>query len=182
MAPIHIHTPAASVLPACAPEALAALGPLLCLHAAADPHLLTGWSRAVRLIAAIRLDSDGPWEALRFFDAAGACCWCLHLLPDSDFHAWERLLQCLPVEADRAASLCASAWPWRRAPQPRWRACALRLHVLPEGRGSARLAATDVRLSKLGHSCAQRITRQAGASAGMEASASWPGVPVSGAH
>ena len=139
-------------------------------------------SRAVRLTALIRLDSDGPWEALRFFDAAGACCWCLHLLPDSDFHAWERLLECLPVEADRAASLCASAWPWKRAAQSRWRACALRLHALSEGRGSTRLAATDVRLSKLGRSCAQRITRQAGASAGLEAPASWPGVPVSWAH
>jgi hypothetical protein len=153
--------PPFSPLLACTPTALAALGPLLCLHVDGDPHLLSGWRRARSLIASVHLDSDGPCEALRFFDATGVCCWQLHLLPDSDFHAWERLLARLPT-ADAAPLPRADAWTWRRRPAPHWRACALRLHAL-DGGPSRLLAAADTRLSPLGHACAGRIARRASA-------------------
>ena len=153
----------------CTPEALAELGPLLCLHDATDPHLLSGWSRAVRVMATISLDSDGPCESLRFFDASGQGCWRLHLLPDSDCHAWERLLSRLPVQADPGQPRTGRAFGWKHAATPQWRACALRLHALPESRDRTRLAATDVRLSNLGRSCAQRLIRQAGAAPGIDA-------------
>lgn len=146
---------------ACPPEALSALGPLLCLHGAADAHLLSGWSRAQRLLAQVRLDSDGPSEALHFFDEAGTGCWRLYLLPDSDFHAWERLLSRLPVQAETVPSW-RQFWSGKRRIAPQWHACALRLHVVADTRGDVRLAATDVGLSRLGQACAQRIARQAG--------------------
>lgn len=153
----------AVALHACPMPALVALGPLLCLHHAADPHLLSGWRRAHRLVAQVQLDSDGPCEALRFYDAAGQCCWRLHLLPDSDFHAWELLLSRLPVlpETNGRAAL---ALPAMRGLRARWRASALRLHAVA-GNGiaaPARLAATDVLLSPLGQACAHRIARESG--------------------
>ncbi|MFY2763746.1 Hemin transport protein [Arenimonas sp. MALMAid1274] len=157
-----ITAPAAPGLSACTPEALSALGPLLCLHDAADPHLLSGWTRAVRVHAAIRLDSDGPCESLHFYDACGQACWRLHLLPDSDCHAWEHLLARLPVHTDGDAAPRTGLFGRKHAAAPRWRACALRLHALPEERSPLRLAATDVRLSPLGRGCAQRLIRQAG--------------------
>lgn len=176
MAPKPLHAPAAADrgigLAACTPEALSALGPLLCLHDSACPHLLSGWSRAVRVHASIRLDSDGPCESLQFFDAQDHACWRLHLLPDSDFLAWEHLLARLPVEHDRPGKGWLQCLGWHRATLPRWRACALRLHSLPEERSRARLAATEVRLSTLGLSCAQRLIAQAGASPGLDANAS----------
>lgn len=139
----------------CLPETLASLGPLLCLHDSTDPHLLAGWTRAVRMAASVRLDSDGPTESLCFFDAHGRGCWCLQRLPDSDFHAWERLVETLPLVADSTAAM-APRWA-RRSALPAWRACALRLHALPGTGGGARLAAADVRLSPLGEACARRL-------------------------
>ena len=161
---LPFRNPAVSpALRACTPADLAALGPLLCLHDAFEAHPMAGWSRASGLVASIRLDSDGPCEALRFTDAAGDCCWQLHLLPDSDFLAWERLIARLPVEADAARPWRGGLWPWRRGVS-RWRACALRLHALPGLRGDAtRLAAADTVLSPLGRACADRLARQAGA-------------------
>lgn len=145
----------------CVPETLAALGPLLCLHDSADPHLLAGWTRAVRMAASVRLDSDGPAESLCFFDAAGRGCWCLQRLPDSDFHAWERLVVTLPITTD---PLAPSRIRWgKRSASPAWRACALRLHALPGTRGGARLAAADVSLSPLGQACALRLAGAASA-------------------
>jgi hypothetical protein len=160
------HSPSIDGLPlapsfACTPAALATLGPLLCLHVDDDAHLLDGWRRATTLLASVHLDSDGPCEALRFFDTRGECCWQLHLLPDSDFHAWENLLSRLPA-ADAAPLPRAAAWTWRRQPAPRWRACALRLHALDAG-PSRRLAVADTRLSPLGQACATRIARRGGA-------------------
>jgi hypothetical protein len=148
---------------ACTPTALAALGPLLCLHVDGDSHLLDGWRRATTLLASVHLDNDGPCEALRFFDDRGECCWQLHLLPDSDFHAWENLLARLPA-TDALPVPRAGAWSWRRQPAPRWRACALRLHALEAGT-SRRLAVADTRLSPLGQVCANRIAHSAGACA-----------------
>ncbi|HQZ31026.1 MAG TPA: Hemin transport protein [Arenimonas sp.] len=149
--------------PAFQPENLAALGPVLCLHAATDPHLLSGWTRATHSYASVTLDSDGPCEGICFLDAAGACCWQLQRLPDSDFMGWEQLLSTLPRSAD--APLRPSHWlrHWPACISKRWRGCAVRLHTLPGPRGSARLAATDVALSGLGQGCAQRLARFAGA-------------------
>jgi hypothetical protein len=141
---------------ACPVEALGALGPLLCLHAPGDPHLLTGWRRARALRAQVRLDSDGPHEALHFLDEDGADCWRLYLLPDSDFHAWERLLATLPVQIDGAVA-GRRFWRGKRSALPHWQACALRLHAVPYPGGGVQLAAADVELSPLGRACAQRI-------------------------
>jgi len=162
-------TPASSV---CTPETLVALGPLLCLHDSADPHLLAGWTRAVSMAASVRLDSDGPTESLCFFDARGHVCWCLQRLPDSDFHAWERLMMVLPTATD--ALLASNSRRGKRSARPAWRACALRLHALPGTRGGARLAAADVSLSPLGQACARRL---AGAALAMDLSLparGWP--------
>lgn len=141
---------------ACPAETLAALGPLLCLHAPGEPHLLSGWRRARTLCAQVRLDSDGPHEALHFFDDDGVDCWRLHLLPDSDFHVWERLLATLPVQVDGEVA-GRRTWRTKRSALPHWQACALRLHAVSEPGGGVGLAAADVRLSPLGRACAQRI-------------------------
>lgn len=146
----------------CPPDALSALGPLLCLHGAGDAHLLSGWTRAQRLMAQVRLDSDGPSEALHFYDEAGHCSWRLYLLPDSDFHAWERLLSRLPVEAGPPSGW-RRFWSRERRVAPQWHACAVRLHAIADAQGGVRLAATDVDLSRLGQACARRIAHQAGA-------------------
>ena len=146
----------------CTPSALSTLGPVLCLHAATDPHLLTGWSRAAGVAASVFLDSDGPGESLHFYDIAGAECWRLQMLPDSDFHAWEKLLACLPVKTDIGLQSARAVRAWPRCAQPRWRACALQLHALPRHRGKMRLAATDVSLSALGAQCLDRVMRRCG--------------------
>lgn len=140
-------------------EALGALGPLLCLHAPADPHLLSGWRRACTVRAHVRLDSDGPHEALHFFDTDGVGCWRLYLLPDSDFHAWERLLATLPVHVDGVAS-GRRFWRSKRMALPQWHACALRLHAVSDSAGGIQLATADVVLSPLGRACAQRIAER----------------------
>ena len=152
--PVDIHR--------CPVEALAALGPLLCLHAPSDPHPLTGWRRARHVRAQVRLDSDGPHEALHFFDADGRDCWRLYLLPDSDFHAWERLLATLPVRVEGPVAGCGF-WRGKRSALPHWQACALRLHAVSgTATGGIQLAAADVVLSPLGRSCAQRLAEHGG--------------------
>ena len=152
---------AALPIGACSPDALSALGPVLCLHGAGDPHLLAGWSRATHFAARIGLDSEGPSESICFFNDAG-CCWRLHRLPDSDFLAWERLLErtpAVPAESPRAASWLQRC---KHAAISPWRACGVRLLAVSDATGTARLAATDVNLSRLGLECAQRIARSIG--------------------
>ncbi len=160
MAPLLVATHSVDANPvgvqACSVESLSALGPLLCLHAPPDSHLLNGWRRARSLLAHIRLDSDGPHEALHFFDADGFDCWRLCLLPDSDFLAWERLLATLPVHVDSVVA-GRRIWGNKRTAQPHWQACALRLHAVSDPEGSPQLATADVVLSVLGRRCAQRI-------------------------
>jgi len=148
------------LLPGIPPRALSALGPVLCLHAAGDPHPLAGWSRARRVAARVRVDSDGPDESLCFFDDDGRCCWRLHVLPDSDFLAWARLLDALPRDAG-GDDIPAWFERCRRAVRRRWRACALRLHAIPDTRGALRLAAAEVDLSPLGEDWARRVARGA---------------------
>ena len=103
------------------PEKLAALGPLLCLHASCDPHLLSGWTRAIASFAWATLDTHGPCEGICFVDADGACCWQLQRLPDSDFLGWDRLLASLP--SAQPATGKRSAWTrhWPTCAPARWR-------------------------------------------------------------
>lgn len=139
------------------PRALCELGPVLCLHAAGDPHPLSGWSRARWAAACIRLDADGPCESLCFYADDGEPCWQLHLLPDSDFLAWSRLLEQLPGEPPAPSTANGLLARCRRMVRPAWRACALRLHAVPGCPGEAALAAAEVRLSPLGEQRARRI-------------------------
>jgi len=152
-----------AALHSCPPDALAALGPVLCLHDARDRHPLSGWRRAVQVHAHVSLDSEGPSEALCFRSADGECCWQLHRLPDSDFLAWERLLDCVPVEACQADTHPGPRWRVvRLSAWPRWRPCALRLHAVPGLPAEQALAAADVDLSRLGREAADRIARRLG--------------------
>lgn len=136
---------------------LCALGPVLCLQAARDPHPLSGWSRARFAAACVQLDADGPRESVCFFTAEGEACWQLHLLPDSDFLAWSQLLEQLPSLHGEARQPSYWLARCRQVVRPAWRACALRLHLIPECSGDAALAAADVRLSPLGKDRARRI-------------------------
>lgn len=102
--------------------ALVALGPVVCLHRREDFDRLRedalpllAWSRAQ---ACCEVDSEGPREALRFLDHDGAPALQLCLLPDSDFLAWERLVQRLPQGQAPTAPLCRPSWLARL----RWRA------------------------------------------------------------
>lgn len=156
------------------PWQLAALGPLLCLYQAHDGGELGGWAQAVGVVASSRVDSDGLQEALLFFDRDGRCCWALHLLPDSDFLAWERLASALPMHREYAAATTTGIGErlWRRlAGRLRgsdWLASALRLHALPISpgfalRASPLLAASLATLSPLGAAAARRIASHANA-------------------
>ncbi len=142
-----------------APAALAALGPVLCLHDAREPHPLSGWRRAVSAHVCIRLDNDGPSEAICFEDREGRHCWQLHRLPDSDFLAWEHVAARLP---QASASAPAPGWLGRRSARPAWRPCALRLHAVPGLLPPLALAAADVDLSAAGRVVAERIARRLG--------------------
>ena len=139
------------------PRSLCALGPVLCLHAASDPHPLAGWSKAHWAAGCVRLEADGPRESVCFYTAGGETCWQLHVLPDSDFLAWARLIEGLP--SFDGGDVASTHWleRCRRVVRPAWRACALRLHVVPGCTGDMALAAAEVQLSPLGADRARRI-------------------------
>ncbi len=139
------------------PLSLCALGPVLCLHAATDPHPLAGWSKARWAAACVRLEADGPRESVCFYTSRGETCWQLHVLPDSDFLAWSRLLEQLPSFDGSGVSSARWLERCRRVVRPAWRACALRLHAVPGCPGVTALAAAEVRLSPLGEERARRI-------------------------
>lgn len=156
------------------PHELAALGPLLCLYHAHDGGELGGWAQAVHVAASSRVDSDGLQEFLLFFDRDGRCCWTLHLLPDSDFLAWERLASALPTHREHADAAPPGIGErlWRRLGGrlrgSDWLASALRLHALPIAPGFALrapplLAASMATLSPLGAAAARRIASHANA-------------------
>jgi hypothetical protein len=116
-------------------QALASLGPLVCLHRRSDQRQLA--IDAGPLLAGLRLqvlaeiDSSGPREALRFVDAHGVAVCQLCLLPDSDFLAWERLLALLQQRRQlsvAAIQLCQPPWLTRW----RWRARAGRFVGTPD--------------------------------------------------
>ena len=118
------------------PRQLAALGTVLCLYRPQYGSELSGWAQAVRVEARIGVESDGLRESLMFFDREGRCCWHLWLLPDSDFVAWDRLAASLPNHDACALQAGIGERLWqrlaRRLTGENWRACALRLHALPQ--------------------------------------------------
>lgn len=163
------HGPYVPALPSV--PSLAALGPVLCLYRGRDGEL-AGWAQALRATAWCGIDSDGPNEALLFFDGRGECCWRLHLLPDSDFLMWERLCASLPIQIAAAtpAGLAERLWQHVRAclRGHRWSASVLRLHALEvavdvSARPTIALAASLVVPSGTGLAAARRIARAAGA-------------------
>ncbi|MEF3082760.1 Hemin transport protein [Luteimonas sp. SMYT11W] len=153
------------------PSQLAALGTVLCLHRPGAARELGGWSSARRAEAHAGLDLDGMHESLRFFDADDACCWQLHLLPDSDFLAWERLAGNLPRCSDVAPGGIGERL-WRGLAQRirglaqrirggAWEASVLRFQAVPAAleEGGPMLVASLGTLSPLGIDCARRIAR-----------------------
>ncbi|MDR6991577.1 Hemin transport protein [Luteimonas sp. 3794] len=146
------------------PSQLAALGTVLCLHRPGAARELGGWSSARRAEAHAGLDLDGMHESLRFFDADEACCWQLHLLPDSDFLAWERLAGHLPRCSEIAPGGIGDRL-WRSLAQrirgELWEASVLRFQSVPGApeAGGPMLVASPGTLSPLGIACARRIVR-----------------------
>jgi hypothetical protein len=151
----------------CTPELLAALGPLLCLYRADDPHALCGWSGAKSVQACIKINNDGPREALTFFDETRRACWQLYLLPDSDYLSWDRVLSCVRCELDTTQNSWLkqmAAVPIARAiGNPIWRACALRFYAVPSLNNEHCLALADVSLSNAGRKAAEAIAKSEGA-------------------
>lgn len=160
------HLPRAGALPT--PRQLAGLGTVLCLYRALNGSELAGWQQAVRVEVRTGVDSDGLNESLLFFDAQDRCCWRLCLLPDSDFVAWDRLLASLPAGHDEAGESLGERL-WRRLAGRllggQWRACALRLHAVPQATGAPVLAASLSPTSSLGTATARRIASAEGAEA-----------------
>ena len=151
------------------PQQLAALGAVLCLYRSGAGSELEGWSQAARVACERALDSDGLRESLQFFDGEGRCCWRLHLLPDTDFLAWEQVVADLPDSCAAERELGIGERLWRRVARrlggSGWRACALRLHVVAGGPGFADLpllAASLPRLSACGLEIAGRVVRREG--------------------
>ncbi|MDR7191635.1 Hemin transport protein [Luteimonas terrae] len=146
------------------PSQLAALGTVLCLHRPGAARALGGWSSARRAEAHAGLDLDGMHESLRFFDADEACCWQLHLLPDSDFLAWDRLADHLPRCSEVAPGGIGERL-WRNLAQRMrggaWEASVLRFQSVPAvpEAGGPMLVASPGALSQLGIACARRIAR-----------------------
>lgn len=164
--------PTTALLPARAnplPRApqLASLGTVLCLYRPQHGSELSGWARAVRVESGASVDSDGLHERLDFLDADGRCCWRLYLLPDSDFVAWDRMLDALPCAGEKHAAPGVGERLWRRLaaslPGGYWQACVIRLHVLAAAASAPVLAASPAPLSALGILVAQRIAQAEGA-------------------
>jgi hypothetical protein len=166
------------------PQQLAALGTVLCLYRLQHGSELSGWTQAAYAEAAVGVDSDGLRESVRFFDCEGRCCWRLHLLPDSDFLAWDRMMTSLPHRQEAAASHGVAERLWRRlAGRLRggdWRACVVRLYALTQAGASPVLAASLAAVSPLGAATARRIIDAEGVEAEI-ASVAQRRVPPAGA-
>ena len=148
-------------------QQLASLGTVLCLYHPQHGSELSGWARAVRVESGASVDSDGLRERLDFLDADDRCCWRLYLLPDSDFVAWDRMLDALPCAGEKHAAPGVGERLWRRLaaslPGEHWQACVIRLHVLAAAASAPVLAASPAPLSALGILVAQRIAQAEGA-------------------
>lgn len=157
------------------PQQLAALGTVLCLFRPHQRNELAGWAQAVRVEARTGMDSDGLRESLVFFDAQGRCCWRLYLLPDSDFLAWDRLLDCLRCREEVEASSGVGERLWRRLAGrlrgEQWQARIVRLRAIPATASRPILLARETTVSPLGAGTAQRIARAEGASIALHSGA-----------
>ncbi|MFT4246854.1 MAG: hypothetical protein QM581_02295 [Pseudomonas sp.] len=147
------------------PSRLAALGTVLCLYRPSVGSELAGWTRAVTLAVQSQMDSDGLRESLWFFDREGQCCWRLHLLPDSDFLAWDGLASSLPgLPVQDATSGGIGERLWRRLANrvrgDAWRMSVLRLHAI--GGQGRELAASPAPLSALGAGLLRRVAQEEG--------------------
>lgn len=157
-----LSAPVASVVPT--PSQLASLGTVLCLHRSGAARELGGWSSALRAESHAGLDGDGMHESLWFFDADDACCWQLHLLPDSDFLGWECLSGQLPRCSDVAPGGIGERL-WRSLAQRvrggAWEASVLRFQSVGVAacEGGEMLVASLGTLSPLGIDSARRIAR-----------------------
>ncbi len=138
----------------CTPQALAQLGPVLCVYPAVDDNPLRGWQLASRSAYCAGIDSDGPRESLLFFDATGGPCWQLCLLPETDFLRWEQLIAAMPARTDwlphRGLRIAPKQAVARGIGSPLWRACPLQLHAVTTGASGQRLAAACASLSPAG--------------------------------
>ncbi|WP_337246123.1 Hemin transport protein [Luteimonas sp. gir] len=154
------------------PAQLATLGTVLCLHRPGSASELGGWSRARRVEAHRALDGDGMRESLLFFDAEGACSWQLHLLPDSDFLAWDALVERYPLARSAPAGLAERLWHGlaQRLWVGGWQASVLRFHAMMPActtiDGPAMLVASLATISPLGADCARQIVRAYGIAPG----------------
>jgi hypothetical protein len=164
--------PATSRLPT--PDQLARLGVVLCLYRRQPGGELSGWSQSVRAEASAGVDSEGLRESLLFYDRDGQCCWRLYLLPDSDFLAWERLQETLPIQREVAPIASVGDRLLRRLTGRvrggPWQASILRLHALPNGPGFSLshdtvLAASLGAVSALSAAMARRIAQDESADA-----------------
>lgn len=145
------------------PLQLAALGTVLCLYRPRYGGELCGWAEATRAEVEVGVGNDDLRENLRFYNCHGRDCWRLCLLPDSDFLAWDRLIERLPRHPDvhREAGIGDRLWQRLacRLTGDQWRACALRLHALPQPFAPPALAASLAALSALGAASARDIAR-----------------------
>lgn len=154
-------------------EALTSLGPVLHVdtRAAGEPvHLpedaprparseLVGLACAARVVAGVRLDSDGPGEGLYFLDERDTPLASLWLLPDSDFLTWEALVSHLP-----AMQLPEQAWQCSQCHASRGRARVRYFECIRVMRGAWLDAAIPARLSSIGQERARQLARAVGAS------------------
>lgn len=146
------------------PSQLATLGTVLCLYRPSFGSELAGWARSATLAVQLQVDSDGLRESLWFFDREGQCCWRLHLLPDSDFLAWDRLASALPGLPAQDSTGGIGERLWRRLANrvrgDTWRMSVLRLHAI--GSLGDELAASPAPVSTLGTGLLRRVAQEEG--------------------
>ena len=140
---------------------LASLGVVLCLHRRGSA-LLDGWHAAKD--ARPCHDQSNPREHLCFHDGDSRCRWQLHLLPETDFLAWDALMSTLPVGMRPAAEASGGHrlrhLLWRCGLGSRWIMRAVRFHHLPE-RGE--LAFTEEPVAWVSSGWARAVGRMQGA-------------------
>lgn len=160
---------------------LCALGPVLCLYPSdggagavgLPPGAPWPWQRellgvlaADGVAAAAGVDSDGPQEWLWFLDAGRRPQFGLHLLPDSDYLAWERLLDDLPLTQryeHRPLGGCSGLLDRRRRTGHGWWAAIRRFRLGYPGAVPVLALEPVSRLSPAGCVLLQRIAQQRGA-------------------
>lgn len=145
-----------------APELLAAVATVLCLYPRRQRDVLAGWLASVSAQRCIGEGVGAAGEAIVFRDARGRACWRLHLLPDSDFLAWDLAVVGLPAaEAQRSRGRLARALRGRLGGG--WNAQALRLQLASDPAGRRILVADASEPSALGLEHARRIAAAEGA-------------------